>query len=267
MSAFEKCCRETLKWEGGKVDHPKDPGGRTNQGVIQRVYDGWRKRQGLEPRDVYLMEPQERDAIYRAQYWNLVRGDDLSQVSNGVALVVYDFGVNSGPTRSIRYMQRILGVEEDGDIGEATLAKLESSDPISFIRQFQTARREFVRGLSTYATFGKGWENRINGIEKAAVNIATGRMTPPKPQVNTGPQGKASAEKPKTGGLDAGTVITGAGGTAIIVKETINNVKEAADTFTGLMNAAPWLVVGCLVIGGTVFVWWKYRAKIKEALV
>jgi len=28
-----------LRWEGGYVDHPDDPGGRTNKGVTQKTYD------------------------------------------------------------------------------------------------------------------------------------------------------------------------------------------------------------------------------------
>ena len=38
---FEYCMRSVLAFEGGKVDNPNDPGGRTNQGVIQRVYDAF----------------------------------------------------------------------------------------------------------------------------------------------------------------------------------------------------------------------------------
>src|SRR3954452_10708150 len=73
---FAYCERTVLAFEGGKVDNPNDPGGRTNQGVIQRVYDGWRRRKALPLRSVYLMEEAERDDIYRNQYWLAVRGDE-----------------------------------------------------------------------------------------------------------------------------------------------------------------------------------------------
>jgi lysozyme family protein len=45
-AAFEAALPFVLRWEGGFVDHPNDPGGRTNQGVTQKVYDDWRRRQG-----------------------------------------------------------------------------------------------------------------------------------------------------------------------------------------------------------------------------
>jgi len=42
-SAFETALPFVLRWEGGFVDHPADPGGRTNRGVTQRTYDAWRQ--------------------------------------------------------------------------------------------------------------------------------------------------------------------------------------------------------------------------------
>jgi lysozyme family protein len=45
-TSFAYCERTLLAFEG-KVDHPNDPGGCANQGVIQRVYGGWRRRKGL----------------------------------------------------------------------------------------------------------------------------------------------------------------------------------------------------------------------------
>ncbi len=35
-----------LVHEGGYVNHPKDPGGPTNKGVTQRVYEAYRKGKG-----------------------------------------------------------------------------------------------------------------------------------------------------------------------------------------------------------------------------
>ena len=49
---FERCLAVTLKWEGGYSNHPDDPGGPTMQGIIQREYDAWRRKQGKRPRPV-----------------------------------------------------------------------------------------------------------------------------------------------------------------------------------------------------------------------
>ena len=57
-----------LRWEGGFIDHPADPGGATNKGVTQKVYDAWRARQGQPPRSVRLIEDAEMHAIYGCRH-------------------------------------------------------------------------------------------------------------------------------------------------------------------------------------------------------
>lgn len=61
---------------------PRDSGGRTNQSVIQRVYDRCRASEGRPRRDVYLMEPAVRDAIHRAQYWDVVASISIGTGTN-----------------------------------------------------------------------------------------------------------------------------------------------------------------------------------------
>jgi lysozyme family protein len=46
---FERALAAVLVHEGGYVNHPKDPGGATNKGVTQRVYDDYRLGRGLSP--------------------------------------------------------------------------------------------------------------------------------------------------------------------------------------------------------------------------
>jgi lysozyme family protein len=55
-----------LRWERGLVDDPEDPGGRTNQGITQRVYDAWRRRQGLPAQDVESIADAEVKASGRS---------------------------------------------------------------------------------------------------------------------------------------------------------------------------------------------------------
>src|SRR3954469_9591146 len=69
MHALDSALRFVLRWEGGFVDHPDDPGGRTNCGVTQNVYDAWRARQGSPQQDVKLIADAEVHAIYASDYW------------------------------------------------------------------------------------------------------------------------------------------------------------------------------------------------------
>ena len=99
-----------LRWEGGFVDHPKDPGGRTNKGVTQRVYDAWRRRQGLPVRDVKGLEDTELHRIYEAGYWLPPRCDRLAR---RLDLVHFDTAVNMGPGRAVRFLQKAAGCGVD----------------------------------------------------------------------------------------------------------------------------------------------------------
>ena len=78
MTAFEAALPFVLRWEGGFVDHPTDPGGRTNSGVTQDVYDDWRRRHGLLRADVREIEETEVHAIYESGYWMPPRCDLLA---------------------------------------------------------------------------------------------------------------------------------------------------------------------------------------------
>lgn len=53
MGDFQKCLAVTLKFEGGNDDDPRDPGGRTSRGILQREYDRYRDARGLPRGDVW----------------------------------------------------------------------------------------------------------------------------------------------------------------------------------------------------------------------
>lgn len=100
---FQACLAFTLKYEGGKSNDPRDPGGRTMEGVTQATYDAVHEKKALGCRDVFTMGAAERDEIYRNEYWNAVNGDRLRA---GEDLCVFDFAVNSGPARALDVWRR-----------------------------------------------------------------------------------------------------------------------------------------------------------------
>lgn len=107
-AAFAQSIPFVLRWEGGFVDHPADPGGRTNKGVTQKVYDRWRARQGLAPRDVKFIDEAEVHAIYETDYWLPPRCDLLSRPLD---LVQFDTAVNMGVGRAVRLLQQCVGCD------------------------------------------------------------------------------------------------------------------------------------------------------------
>ena len=114
---FPACMAIVKKWEGGNDDDPRDPGGRTSRGVIQREYDRYRQAKGQPTRDVWTMADAERDEIFKAGYWDVVSADQLPA---GIDLVTFDPAINSGPAQGVKWLQRALGVADDGRVGLAT---------------------------------------------------------------------------------------------------------------------------------------------------
>lgn len=150
-----------LVHEGGYVNHPKDPGGATNKGVTQRVYDAFLRRKGLKVKSVKEISHDEVLEIYRTQYWNTISGDLLPE---GLDYAVYDFAVNSGPSRAIKFLQKILRVNQDGVIGNMTLEAIRGHNNIvELIQQYCFDRWNWMKTLGTFSTFGKGWTRRVMG--------------------------------------------------------------------------------------------------------
>lgn len=169
---FDLCHPWVLAHEGGYVNHPKDPGGATNQGITTATYRAYLKRKGLPMTDVRNLTPEQRDEIYRTQYWDKVMGDDLP---DGIDYAIYDFAVNSGPGRAVKFIQRIVGVKEDGVMGLQTLAAIRGvNDRRDLIIRLCEERFRWLKRLKTWGTFGKGWTRRVMGEELGAQNTDRG---------------------------------------------------------------------------------------------
>lgn len=171
---FPSIMSETKKWEGGYVNHPRDPGGATNLGITQATLDAERNRNpaaGL-PSDVINLTTAQAADIYRRSYWDAVQGDKLP---SGLDHVAFDGAVNSGPRRGAKWLQIGVGASPDGKIGLRTLSRataLTADARGQAITKACDARRGFLRGLRTFGTFGRGWMRRVNGVEAHAHRLA-----------------------------------------------------------------------------------------------
>jgi lysozyme family protein len=157
-----------LQHEGGYVDDKLDPGGKTNQGITQRVYDDWRRSQGLDTRSVRLIESSEVAAIYRKYYWDACRCDELP---SGVDYAVFDLAVNSGVNRAIRFLQHVVGVVEDGQLGSKTLAAVKSASARNTVTALNARRQAFLEQLPTFGHFGIGWSRRVKEVTDQCVGM------------------------------------------------------------------------------------------------
>jgi lysozyme family protein len=171
-SNFEKSLTELLKHEGGYVNHPQDPGGRTNLGVTQDVWEDWLDRAVTEE-NMKALTPAKVAPLYREMYWDRVKGDKLP---SGVDYVVFDAAVNSGVSRAAKWLQTTVGAVADGAIGEQTLKQVLLTNPQMLIDKYSAIRLEFLKGRSTWPTFGKGWERRVEEVKATANSFAADRV-------------------------------------------------------------------------------------------
>ena len=161
-----------LKHEGGYVNHPDDPGGRTNHGITQRVYEKFLGEDVTEE-EMKDMPLEDVFSIYKDDYWDRIRGDELP---SGVDLCIFDWAVNSGVSQASKALQRVLGVLDDGIIGSRTVAAVCERDSAQVVEAVSQKREDFYRSLGTFDTFGRGWLRRNDETRDEALRLIEGEV-------------------------------------------------------------------------------------------
>lgn len=168
---FDRSLAAVLKHEGGYVDHPSDPGGATNLGITRATLASFRGR-AVSKAEVKALTRAEAAKIYRARYWDSIKGDDLPA---GIDFAVFDYAVNSGTGRAARCLQQVVGAKVDGWIGGNSLATVRARNPSAVIGAFCARRMSFLERLKTFRVFGKGWTRRVNETRDLALAMASGK--------------------------------------------------------------------------------------------
>lgn len=111
-----------LRREGGYRHVPGDAGGPTHYGITATTLGRWRRLgRPATAEEVQALPPEEAQHIYRAWYIDPI----LTKIPYApLAEQLIDFGVNSGPARAIRWLQRVLGIPVTGELGQNTLGTL-----------------------------------------------------------------------------------------------------------------------------------------------
>jgi lysozyme family protein len=275
MTRFEECLALVLVHEGGKVDLKADPGGRTNMGITQRVYNGWRTKKGQQPRDVYDITKAEVADIYKAQYWDTAQCDDLPP---GVDYVVFDGNVNSGVGQSVKWLQRSLPGYTgpiDGDIGAGTLGAVAAeTDYDALVDRICDRRMTFLKALRTWATFGRGWTRRVEGVRKAGKAMATGKAPPKAAFAEDGNRSATIEDAQRAPGKGVADAATGGGLLSGGLSQGVNQLQEQLTPYSAAGDWIGNLVVGLIIvgavltIGGLVYRWYanKRKGELADAL-
>ncbi|BAV46402.1 Uncharacterized protein MLTONO_1499 [Mesorhizobium loti] len=214
---FARALSLVLKSEGGWSDNPADPGGATMKGVTLANFRRYVKADASKA-DLRKIGDDQVATVYRRFYWDAVLGAELP---DGVDYAVFDFAVNSGPGRAAKYLQASVGVPQDGRIGPATLAAARARPAGVVIDQLCDARLAFLKRLSTWATFGRGWSDRVRSVRaeallmsdpatvsapvKPAMPAPVPRPGPQPPEVET-PGGNAPAAEPASPALSGSAI-------------------------------------------------------------
>lgn len=152
MTLFDTAFSDLISSEGGYVFDPRDPGGETKFGISKRSYPTV---------DIKSLTLADAKAIYLRDFWQRAQCDKLPP---SLAFDVFDAAVNSGIGQATRFLQRAVGVADDGVIGPVTLGAIQRLNDDSAIQaRFNGHRLDFMTRLSTFDVFGKGWSRRIAG--------------------------------------------------------------------------------------------------------
>ncbi len=161
-----KIIDEIIEREGGYNNDPDDGGGPTNFGITLERLKTWRNDDNLIAEDVEFMSENEARNIYKVEYieepgFNLIENEQVR------ALIV-DTGVMSGPTRVTKWLQTIIKVKVDGNLGPITAGAVNEKSPHEIIRRFSVWRIKFYVRVATKNTtqlkWLKGWVNRASSF-------------------------------------------------------------------------------------------------------
>jgi lysozyme family protein len=128
----EQIIEGVIEREGGYVDHPSDRGGPTMYGITEAV-----ARQAGYTGPMQELPRELARQIYRERYYRAPGFYRVALLTPGIAEELTDTGVNMGPERAVKFLQRALSalnLEQklypdlvvDGQLGDKTLGALKA---------------------------------------------------------------------------------------------------------------------------------------------
>ena len=158
-----------IEHEGGYVNDPKDLGGATNMGITAATLGNYRKLgRPCTPAEVKAMTRDEAVAIYKQQY---ITGPRFDAIPDGnLKMIVVDTAVLFGPKRATEFLQKALGVNPDGDLGNITRTALAKANPKKVgngvIAERIAYHKARVAKNPSQQRFLKGWLNRCESLRQ-----------------------------------------------------------------------------------------------------
>lgn len=151
---FDTVFERSVSHEDGYVNDPNDPGGETKWGISKRSYPHL---------NIASLTREQALELYRRDFWERLGGETVigNGDYDGVAFQLFDFALNSGVETAVRYLQRALGVADDGHFGPVSRSAMVAQSESDIILALNAGRLDFMTRLSNWSHAGKGWARRI----------------------------------------------------------------------------------------------------------
>lgn len=170
MAKVEILAPYIKKWEGGFTNDPADRGGATNKGVTIATFEAYCKAKSLPRPNVERLERMtdgEWLDILKTMFWDRWQADKIK--SQKLANILVDWVWGSG-VYGIKIPQRILGVNQDGIVGNKTIEALNAQDPDKLFQVIYEARKKYLNDITisrpANKRFLRGWLNRLEDIRR-----------------------------------------------------------------------------------------------------
>ena len=173
-SNFKRSVAFTLKWEGGYVDDPDDPGGETHMGITKGTLAAAVAQGIVANVTVKALTRADAEKIYRVNYWDKYGWDDMGWP---VCLCLFDITVNHGGGGMAKIAQRAcnrLGgaLTVDGKYGPKTRSALTELASRELAQALCDERKAYYDGIiankPVMEKYRKGWYNRLRDLAAAA---------------------------------------------------------------------------------------------------
>lgn len=149
--------------EGGYVNNPHDKGGETKYGISKTAYPNI---------DIPSLTIAQAKEIYKRDYWDMCKCDLLP---DALSVAVFDFAVNSGVVRAVKYLQSCLGVVADGKVGNQTIGAANRLKERVVLDAYMNMRFDFIQKIvankPSQKRFLKGWTERCVRVRRVAEGV------------------------------------------------------------------------------------------------
>ena len=185
---FTLAMKKTIGHEGGYVHDPVDPGGETIFGISRRFHPswpGWAIVDRCKVTDATVdeinsrIDGQIRD-FYAVEFWDRFNGDSVAEISDDVAIELFDTAVNMGITKAVSFLQESLNVLNrnqliymdlvvDGLMGPASLLALShimAEDDVAILLKMMNVLQgahymAIMNKSQSQERFARGWFGRV----------------------------------------------------------------------------------------------------------